>query len=107
MINSDKNRNIIFFEKAQLWLGFFVLIIIFGGCKKQYQEVAITGNTMGTTYSIKIVDNLPQNIDINTVKDKIDSALQVVNEQMSTYISDSQLINQGCLVKYLDLRDKF
>jgi FAD:protein FMN transferase len=91
MINSDKQKNITFFEKAQLWLGFFVLIIIFSGCKKQNREVAITGNTMGTTYTIKIIDNLQQNIDIDIVKGKVDSALQTVNQQMSTYIPDSEI----------------
>ena len=91
MINSDKQKNITFFEKAQLWLGFFVLIIIFSGCKKQNREIAITGNTMGTTYTIKIIDNLSQIIDIDIVKGIIDSTLQVVNQQMSTYIHNSEI----------------
>ena len=91
MINSDKQKNITFFEKAQLWLGFFVLIVIFSGCKKQNREIAITGNTMGTTYTIKIIDNLQQNIDIDIVKGRVDSALQTMNQQMSTYIPDSEI----------------
>ena len=80
-----------FFKKAQLWLGFFVLIVLFSGCKKQNQTITINGNTMGTTYSITIIDNLPQHIDINAVKSNIDSVLQVVNQQMSTYITDSEI----------------
>jgi len=91
MINSDKQKNITFFEKAQFWLGFFVLIIIFSGCKKQNREVAIIGNTMGTTYTIKIINNLQQNIDIDIVKGKVDSALQTVNQQLSTFIPDSEI----------------
>ncbi|MFC1565938.1 FAD:protein FMN transferase [Candidatus Neomarinimicrobiota bacterium] len=46
---------------------------------------------MGTKYSIKIIAKLPQTIDINNVKSKIDSALQLVNQQMSTYIPDSEI----------------
>ncbi len=91
MINSDKQMNLIFFKKAQLWLGFFVLIIIFIGCKGNDQAITMTGNTMGTTYSIKVVDNLSQHIDINNVNSKIDSILQVVNQQMSTYIPNSEI----------------
>ena len=82
--------NLIFLKKAQLWLGFFILIL-FIGCKGQNQTITINGITMGTTYSIKIIDNLPQHIDINSVKTKIDSVLQVVNQQMSTYILDSEI----------------
>ncbi|MCK4903157.1 MAG: FAD:protein FMN transferase [Candidatus Marinimicrobia bacterium] len=90
MINLVKKMNLIFLKKAQLWLGFFILIL-FIGCKGQNQTITINGITMGTTYSIKIIDNLPQHIDINSVKTKIDSVLQVVNQQMSTYILDSEI----------------
>ena len=91
MINFDNHRNIILIKKAQLWLGFFVLIILFSGCKNQNQIITINGNTMGTTYSIKIIDKLPQTIDKNNVKSKIDSVLLIVNQQMSTYIPDSEI----------------
>ena len=91
MISLDKRKNLLFIKKAQLWLGFFVLIILFSGCNKQNQTNTINGNTMGTTYSIKIIDKLPQTIDINNVKSKIDSVLQIVNQQMSTYIPDSEI----------------
>jgi thiamine biosynthesis lipoprotein len=90
MINSDNKKNLIFFKKAQLWLGFFVLIL-FVGCKSKDQTISIAGNTMGTTYSIKIIEKSPQDINVNSVKTKIDSVLQVVNQQMSTYITDSEI----------------
>jgi len=91
MISLVKQKNFLFIKKAQLWLGFFVLIILFIGCKSQNQTITINGNTMGTTYSIKIIDKKLQHIDINNVKSKIDSALQAVNQQMSTYIPDSEI----------------
>ncbi len=91
MINLVKRKNFLFIKKAQLWLGFFVLIILFIGCRSKDQVFTINGNTMGTTYSIKIVNNLPQHIDINNVKSKIDSVLRAVNQQMSTYIADSEI----------------
>jgi thiamine biosynthesis lipoprotein len=91
MISSDNRRIIKFYKKAQLWLGFFVLFIFLIGCKKQNQVFTITGNTMGTTYSIKIVDNLLQDIELIIIKTNIDSVLQEVNQQMSTYIMDSEI----------------
>lgn len=91
MINLVKQKNFLFTKKAQLWLGFFVLIILFIGCRSKDQVFTITGYTMATTYSIKIVNNLPQHIDIYNVKSKIDSVLQAVNQQMSTYITDSEI----------------
>lgn len=97
MINLVREKNLIFLQKAQLWLGFFVLIL-FIGCRGQNQTIAITGNTMGTTYSIKIVDNVPQDINVNSVKTKIDSILQIVNQQMSTYIPDSEISRFNLLI---------
>ena len=91
MISLVKQNSFLFFKKAQLWLGFFILIILFIGCKSEDQTITINGNTMGTTYSIKIIDNKLQHIDINNVKSKIDSVLQAVNQQMSTYIPDSEI----------------
>ncbi len=91
MISLVKKNNLLVIKKAQLWLGFFVLIILFSGCKKQNLTVTINGNTMGTTYSIKIIDQLTSTIDINNVKSKIDSVLQFINQQMSAYIPDSEI----------------
>ncbi len=91
MISLVKQKIFLFIKKAQLWLGFFVLIILFTGCNSKDQVFTFNGNTMGTTYSVKIVNNLPQHIDINNVKSKIDSVLQAVNQQMSTYITDSEI----------------
>lgn len=89
MISLVKQKKYLYLKKVQLWLGFFVLILLFIGCKSQDKTVSINGNTMGTTYSIKIIAKKLQHI--NNVKSKIDSALQAVNQQMSTYISDSEI----------------
>ncbi len=91
MINLVKQKDFLSIKKAQLWLGFFVLILLFIGCKSQNPTISINGNTMGTTYSIEIIDNLLQPIETNIIKSKIDSALQAVNKQMSTYIPNSEI----------------
>lgn len=97
MINSNKLKNIIFIKKVQLWLGFFVLLLLIG-CKSKNQILIINGSTMGTTYSININYDSHRNIEINSIKSKIDSVLQVINQQMSTYIHDSEISRFNRLV---------
>ncbi|XPF94254.1 FAD:protein FMN transferase [Colwellia sp. RE-S-Sl-9] len=54
------------------------------------KEVLLQGRTMGTTYNIKvIVEN--DSIDTQLLQKDIDSALVNVNQEMSTYIPDSEL----------------
>lgn len=51
---------------------------------------AIRGDTMGTTYSVKIAD-LPKSLDRGTLAAEIDRLLETVNDQMSTYRPRSEL----------------
>ncbi|HDY75639.1 MAG TPA: FAD:protein FMN transferase [Candidatus Marinimicrobia bacterium] len=76
--------------KAQLLLGFFILLG-FNGCSRSPNEIDLLGQTMGTTYSIKIVSE--ENIEEEKIQHDIDSILVSINKQMSTYINDSE-INQ-------------
>ncbi|PCI60419.1 MAG: FAD:protein FMN transferase ApbE [Gammaproteobacteria bacterium] len=74
----------------------FVSLILLSGCSKQTDdvnkvtEVLLQGNTMGTTYHVKIVATEQQVADKNVHAD-IDALLKQVNQQMSTYIPDSEL----------------
>tara|TARA_R110000737_G_scaffold328370_1_gene343025 strand:+ start:504 stop:1541 length:1038 start_codon:yes stop_codon:yes gene_type:complete len=52
------------------------------------QEYFLQGSTMGTTYNIKVVG---QNIDANKLQQGIDKKLKQLNQEMSTYIADSEL----------------
>lgn len=84
-------KNLYYNKIAKNILFGFIVLLLFSCCQKSIKTISITGNTMGTTYSVKIIDRKSQDIDINNVKSKIDSVLQVVNQQMSTYISDSEI----------------
>ena len=66
---------------------FIYLLILFPSCKKQ-SNYLITGKTMGTTYSVNIYDYF---VDSDNVQFKVDSLLNNINLQMSTYIPDSEL----------------
>lgn len=84
-------KNLYYNKTAKYILFGFIILLLLSGCQKTTGTISITGTTMGTTYSIKIINNVVQPIDINAVKNEIDSVLQVVNQQMSTYITDSEI----------------
>ena len=67
-------------------------IIIFGlSCSESLYQIELSGLTMGTTYNVKIISN---NIDSNYKKElhsEIDSILDRINHQMSTYIYNSEI----------------
>ena len=56
-----------------------------------YHFPTISGNTMGTTYTVKYATDIKSNDDIKENKDKIEEILRDINMQMSTYIIDSEI----------------
>ncbi len=70
-----------------------IIIFLFIGCESSNPGlIELTGSTMGTTYSIKIVgvNNLDE-IEKNDFQSRIDSILVEVNNQMSTWQKDSEI----------------
>jgi len=83
-------------KKITLLFAVAFLIGIFTGCTEQGKPgnlIEIFGQTMGTTYSVKIVKFRSGEINFTDeeIKVKIDSILVVVNQQMSTYIDSSEI----------------
>ena len=76
----------LFKQKAQLMLGFFLLII---SCEQPRYTNEINGYTMGTSYSIKIIEN--RVLDLNNVSIEIDLILHDINKQMSTWDEESDI----------------
>lgn len=72
------------------------------------EEILLQGRTMGTTYNIKVVGTKEQVVALN-LQQKIDSALRNVNQQMSTYIKDSEisLFNQSTSTKPIEVSAGF
>ena len=72
------------------WLALVGLAFFISGCGKPTEIISLSGNTMGTTYHIKIVrsQSLP---DVQLLQAEIDLALEKVNDQMSTYRPNSEL----------------
>ncbi len=71
-----------------------ILVLVLSGCfpsnNTTQDEVLLQGNTMGTTYNIKVVVDVDR-VDVNKLQAGIDAELKMLNQQMSTYIKDSEL----------------
>jgi FAD:protein FMN transferase len=70
-----------------------VIFLFVYSCADNPQDrlVSFQGNTMGTTYSMKIIKDAGSQIAYEELKTKVDSVLREVNRQMSTYIPDSEI----------------
>mgnify|MGYP000680376711 CR=1 FL=1 len=77
--------------KAGIILGFIVFIV---GCEnttpKQYPFTYADG-IMGTSFSIK-ASQLPENITVKALQTQIKKRLDEINQRMSTYVADSELV---------------
>ena len=73
--------------KAQLLLGFLVL---WTGCSAPREIINFTGNTMGTTFAIKIISSKSFN-SYKKLEIGIDSILEKVNQQMSIWDPNSEI----------------
>ncbi len=71
-----------------------VAVILLSGCfpsnNMKKEEVLLQGKTMGTTYNIKIV-NENNSVNSEKIHQGIDALLVQLNQEMSTYIPDSEL----------------
>ncbi|TWT39537.1 FAD:protein FMN transferase [Blastopirellula retiformator] len=66
------------------------LLLLAVGCLQPPAQIEISGRTMGTTYSVKFFP--PTNdFDPTGLQQEIDRRLVEINQQMSTYIPDSEL----------------
>ena len=105
MLNLAKYKAGLLF-KASL---FFIGLNLFVACSKVEQvPVSIQGNTMGTTYSITIVE-AGKTLESEALKASIDELLLEVNRQMSTYIDDSEIstFNRGSIDEWISVSSDF
>jgi FAD:protein FMN transferase len=87
---------------------YILLLLIFSSCFQSEESlITISGNTMGTTYTVKYIK--PQNKPVHQkiVLKKIEEDLLEINKKMSTYISDSELtlLNNASSNKKIKLSD--
>ena len=75
--------------------GAILAVAVVTGCRRAdtpavSTETVFTGMTMGTTYSIKVV-NLPAGANQGEIEQAIESRLDAINAAMSTYLDDSEV----------------
>lgn len=68
---------------------FFVVLLLLAGCEAPSREILIQGQTMGTTYSVKYVDN--GSVEEALLVKKIAQLLEHLDASMSTYQKASEL----------------
>lgn len=91
----------------------FILIFVLSGligCSDKVHKLQLTGRTMGTTYSIVLADGLVKSHSSKEDLQKaIDDILQDVNQQMSTYIADSEIsqFNQSISLDWFSISHDF
>lgn len=75
----------------KLKLTILLLFLLIFSCTSKIEDTlySITGNTMGTTFSIKFTSKNITNV--AKLENEIDEVLRKVNKQMSTYIPNSEL----------------
>lgn len=81
-------------SKSKILFALLVALLAAGYFYSQYQSrslLHLTGSTMGTQYSIMIADHPGKAISEKGLKRGVDDLLAIINEQMSTYISDSEI----------------
>jgi thiamine biosynthesis lipoprotein len=74
----------------QHFLALLASVLLFAGCTRSPSEIAFSGPTMGTTYSVKIADP-PVRVDKQAIQSTIDTVLERIDREMSGYRSDSEL----------------
>ncbi len=76
-------------KKQIVWLPVVLgMLALAAGCSSRH-EVLIQGDTMGTTYHIKVVTDGKHSI--HGLADKITACLKQVNQDMSVFIPDSEI----------------
>ena len=71
-------------------LNFIVTMLLLTGCTRAPALLEFSGPTMGTTYSVKVVD-VPRTVSRQLLQHTIDEVLRTIDVQMSAYREDSEL----------------
>jgi thiamine biosynthesis lipoprotein len=88
------------------WLSFFCIVFLIGCGRDEAPLVVIRGQTMGTTYQVKLPDT---GVDRLKLDAEIQVLLKEVNRQMSTYQKDSEItqFNQSQTTDWVGISEDF
>ncbi len=69
----------------------FLSIVLLAGCARRSPQVELKGETMGTSYTVKIVRRAGDTLDQTGTQAGIDSVLKKINAEMSVYDRRSEI----------------
>jgi len=78
-------------SKATLLLLFITVTALLGSCDKPAEAIKISGPTMGTSYNITLYPADGKTVDSEQLQKQIDKTLKRINQQMSTWVKDSEI----------------
>jgi len=76
--------------KIEYWI-LNILLLSLSACSPAPRDAALSGQTMGTTYSIRLAAAPLDRSELRRLQIDVDAALAEVNRQMSTYLPDSEI----------------
>lgn len=86
------NKSLLLNFKAAFTALFTLLLLSqLSSCKQPVEAIKISGPTMGTTYNITLYPAEGKSLDAKQVQTQIDDSLKRINQQMSTWIKDSEI----------------
>jgi thiamine biosynthesis lipoprotein len=68
----------------------FVALCFIASCSREPRELVLSGPTMGTTYTVKVVGT-PDTLDAEAIRRELDAVLANIDAEMSIYRSDSAI----------------
>jgi thiamine biosynthesis lipoprotein len=71
------------------FLALLAAALLLSACERPPREVVLTGPTMGTTWTVRVVPEGEGRIDAETLRSLVQSSLEEVDAAMSTYRTDS------------------
>jgi thiamine biosynthesis lipoprotein len=96
------------YKRAAKLLFLFVSIAFLSACDEPLQDhFKLAGATMGTSYHITVLNKEGVDTPQGDLQQAIDQQLSVINQQMSTYISDSELskVNDASVNSWITVSD--
>lgn len=84
------------------------LVLLLGGCGRSANPITLTGETMGTYWTVRLAE-LPPSQSIAGLRGQINRLLDQVNDEMSTYREDSVIsqFNRAAMDEFVELPDGF